>query len=462
MKTTKKAPRGRRAGASTQGGRVVEVRVGEDLTRINEHAAGIDIGSESHFVAVPPGSSPHPVREFGVFTRDLSAIGDWLEACGVRAVAMESTGVYWVPLYELLEQRGFEVKLVDARKVKNVSGRKTDVVDCQWLQQLESYGLLEGAYRPPDQIVVLRSYVRQREMLVRSAATHIQHMHKALQQMNLRLDTVVSDITGQTGMRIIKAIVGGERDVGRLGGMRDAHCKATADEIAASLVGNYRQEHLFELKQAVELFEIYREKIAECEAEMERYLESLTGGSDEEPPPLPGRKRQTMGFDVRGHAYTLVGVDLFRIKGLNAETVLRIVSEVGADLRAFPSEKHFASWLCLSPNRRVSGGKVLSSRTRASGSRAAAAFRQAAVSVQRSSSELGAYYRRMRARKGPASATTATAHKIARIYYSLVKHGREYEERSAEAYEARERERVIASLAKRAKGLGYELVERAA
>jgi transposase len=258
----------------------------------------------------------------------------------------------------VLEQRGFAVKLVDARKAKNVSGRKTDVVDCQWLQQLESYGLLEGAYRPADQIVVLRGYVRQREMLVRSAATHIQHMQKALQQMNLRLDNVVSDITGQTGMRILKAVLSGERDVAKLGAMRDARCHASADEIAASLVGNYRREHLFELKQAVELFEVYQGKIAECEAEIEAYLRSLPHEREDEPPPVPGgRKRQTMSFDVRSHAWKLTGVDLFRIKGLNSETVLRIVSEVGVELSAFPSEKHFASWLGLSPNRRISGAR---------------------------------------------------------------------------------------------------------
>ena len=287
---------------------------------------------------------------------------------------------------------------------------------------------------------------------------------KALQQMNLRLDTVVTDITGQTGMRILKAILGGERDVARLGAMRDAHCKATAEEIAQSLVGNYRQEHLFELKQAVELFEIYQEKIVECEAQVEKYLGELTQGRDDEPPPPePGRrKRETTSFNVREYAWKLTGVDLFRIKGLNSETVLRIVSEVAVDLSAFPSEKHFASWLCLSPNRRVSGGKVLSSRTQASSNRAAAAFRQAAVRVQRSNSELGAYFRRMKAKKGPASATTATAHKLARIYYGLVKNGRAYEERGAAAYEERERERVLANLQKRARGLGYELVARAA
>ena len=237
----------------TPSGRVVKVSNKDArLTRINEHAAGIDIGSESHFVAVPPDSCPDPVRQFGVFTKDLYAIADWLKECGVKTVAMESTGVYWVPLYEVLEERGFDVKLVDARKVKNVSGRKSDVMDCQWLQQLESYGLLQGAFRPADEIVILRGYMRQREMLVKSGSTHIQHMQKALQQMNLRLDNVVSDITGQTGMRILKGILKGERDARKLASMRDPHCKATEEVIAASLVGNYRQEHLFSLKQAVE------------------------------------------------------------------------------------------------------------------------------------------------------------------------------------------------------------------
>lgn len=414
-------------------------------------------------MAVPSGSTEHPVREFGVYTKDLYAIAEWLKECGVLSVAMESTGVYWVPLYEVLEERGFEVKLVDARKVKNVLGRKSDVLDCQWLQQLESYGLLQAAYRPPDEIVVLRSYVRQREMLVKSASTHIQHMQKALQQMNLRLDNVVTDITGQTGMRIIKAILSGERDVKKLGEMRDFRCHATAEEIGGALVGNYRQEHLFSLKQAVDLFEYYQEKIVECEAEMERYLESLPHVTEEEPPELPLKeKRNLLSFNVRDHAYKMLGVDLFRIRGLNSETVLRIVSEVGVDLSAFPTEKHFASWLCLSPNRRVSGGKVLSSRTNPTRNRATAAFLQAAVSVERSQSELGAYYRRKRSEKGPGCAATATAHKIARLYYSLVKNGSEYEEQSARAYEERERERAVSSLKKRAKSLGFELVAKAA
>jgi hypothetical protein len=305
--------------------------------------------------------------------------------------------------------------------------------------------------------------MRQREMLVKYASSHLLHIQKALQQMNLRLDNVVSDLSGQTGMRILKAILRGERDVEKLGAMRHPSCHASAEVIAQSLVGNYREEHLFALQQAVELFEFYQQKIKDCEAEMEKYLQRLPGKRDDEPPAGEGRhKRQSMSFNVRDHAWRLLGVDLFRIKGLGAETVLRIVSEVGMELGGFASEKHFTSWLSLSPNRRVSGGKVLSSRTKPNRNRAAQAFRQAAVSVGRSDSELGAYYRRMQARKGPASAVTATAHKLARIYYNLVKYGREYEEGSAQVYEEKQRERTVANLRKRAKGLGYELVAVAA
>jgi hypothetical protein len=304
--------------------------------------------------------------------------------------------------------------------------------------------------------------MRQREMLVKSAATHIQHMAKALQQMNLRLDNVVSDITGQTGMRILKAMLGGERNVEKLGLMRDPHCKASAEVIAQSLVGNYRQEHLFALKQAVELFEFYQQKIRECEEEIEAYLKKLPHKRDDEPPRLEGRpKRSREGFNVRDEAYKLLGVDLFRIKGLNAETVLRLVSEVGVDLGRFPTEKQFSSWLSLSPEKKKTGGKVLSSKTRSSRNRAAQAFRQAAVSLQASESELGGYFRRMKGRLGSAAAVTATAHELARIYYRLVKYGEEYVEEGARAYEEKHRQRVVSNLRKRARGLGYELVAAA-
>ncbi len=324
------------------------------LSPHNYHAAGIDIGADRHFVAVPLGSAPECVRRFGVFTSDLYALADWLTACGVTTVAMESTGVYWIPLFEVLEERGFDVRLVDARKVKNVSGRKSDVLDCQWIQQLHSYGLLHAAFRPTDEICVLRGYHRQREMLVKSAATHIQHMHKALQQMNLRLDNVVTDITGQTGMRIIRAILAGERDPHRLAQHRDYRCRTSAEVIAQSLIGNYRQEHLFALKQAVELYDFYRTKISECDTEIERYLTELPHQIEADPPPLEkGTKRHSVGFDVRTHLYKLTGVDLFQVKGLSAETLLTIYSEVGGDMSRWPSEKHFASWLCLCPGTNI-------------------------------------------------------------------------------------------------------------
>ena len=456
MKKSKRLPRKKKFSS----GRVVEVpsQSGE-LRRMSLHAAGIDIGAERHFVAVPPESAANPVREFGVFTKDLYAIADWLSECGVESVVMESTGVYWIPLFEVLEERGFDVRLADARKVKNVSGRKSDVIDCQWLQQLHSYGLLEGAFRPKDEICVLRGYMRQREMLVKCAAMHIQHMQKALQQMNVRLDNVVSDITGQTGMRILKAILAGERDVNELAALRNPLCHASEEVIAQSLVGNYRQEHLFALSQAVELFEFYQQKIIECEREIEKFLKTLARKRTDDPPPLPGReKKSRVCFNVRDEAYKLMGVDLFRINGLNAETVLRLMSEVGVDVSRFPTEKHFASWLCLSPARQVSGGKVLSSRTKKSNNRAAGAFRQAAVSMGRSNSELGAFFRRMKARLGPAKAVTATAHKIARLYYRLIKYGHEYADAGAAAYEERYKARLVSGLKKRARGLAYELV----
>ena len=431
----------------------------KDLDRINHHAAGIDVGSERHLVAVPPDNTEQCVREFGTFTPDLEALAQWLGECGVTSVALESTGVYWIPVYELLDAKGFEVKLVDARKARNVSGRKSDVLDCQWLQQLHSYGLLQGAFRPSDEIVVLRGYWRQRDMLVKYAASHIQHMQKALQQMNLRLDNVVTDISGQTGMAIINAILEGERDSHNLAHLRDPHCKSSEEEIAASLQGNYRAEHLLALKQAVELYEFYQTKIRECEKEIAEYLDTLPRQTDDDPPP-PGkqRKRHDVSFDVRGYCYKLIGIDLFRVSGLSADTILTLYSEVGIDMSHWPTEKHFSAWLCLSPGTKTSGRRVLSRKTRPTSNRAAAAFRQSAVSAGKSDTALGAFYRRIRARSGPAKAATATAHKIAKIYYHLLKHHEEYQASTAEAYDAQYRERTIRNLQKRAKRLGYQLL----
>ena len=348
------------------------------LTPYDPQAAAIDVGATSHWVAVPPEGRPESVREFGVFTAQLYQIAEWLKECGVKRVALESTGVYWIPLFEVLEEKGLEVRLVDARKVKNVSGRKSDLLDCQWLRQLHSYGLLAGAFRPANEILPLRAYLRQRQMLVRYAAKHIQPMQKALQQMNVRLDNVVTDLTGLTGRRIIKAILAGEREARKLvAENRHGGCHTSAEVMMQSLVGNYRAEHLFALKQAVELYEEYGAKITACETAIEAYLQTLEPVTQQEVPDNPGsrgtKKAAEFSFDVRTQMYGQVGVDLFRVPGFNEETVLRLLSETGRDLTRWPSEKHFASWLSVCPGTKKSGGKVLSSRTQPNRNRAAQA-----------------------------------------------------------------------------------------
>ena len=357
------------------------------LTPYDPQAAAIDVGATSHWVAVSPEACAESVREFGVFTADLYAIAAWLKECQVKRVALESTGVYWIPLFEVLEEKGLEVRLVDARKVKNVSGRKSDLLDCQWLRQLHSYGLLAGAFRPAQEILPLRAYLRQRQMLVEYAAKHIQHMQKALQQMNVRLDNVVTDITGLTGMRIIKAILAGERDPKKLvEDNRHGGCHTSAEVMMQSLVGNFRAEHLFALQQAVELYEEYRTRITACETAIEAYLATLAPVTEEpmpEPPAGGGgtKKKAEFAFEVRAEMYRQVGVDLFRLPGFNEETVLRMLAETGRDLTRWPSEKHFTSWLSVCPGTKKSGGKVLSSRTQPNRNRAAEALRRAAVSA---------------------------------------------------------------------------------
>jgi transposase len=432
------------------------------LRHVNLNAAGIDIGATSHFVAVPEGRDTVSVREFATFTSDLHALADWLEACGVDTVVMESTGVYWIPVFELLEARGFEVLLVDARKVKNVSGRKSDVLDCQWLQQLHTFGLLQAAFRPADEIIVLRSYLRQRAMLIQGATTHIQHMQKALQQMNLLLQHVVSDITGVTGMAIIRAILAGERDPQVLAQHRDPRCKNSPEVIAKSLVGNYRAEHLFALAQAVALYDTYQAQLVACDERIEAYLASLDKVT-EEPAPPPAKRRQTPKgnqprFDARTYLYQVTGVDLTTIDGIEAGSALSLLAEIGTDMGRFKSANHFVSWLGLCPGTKVSGGKRLSSKTKPTASRAATILRVAAGSLYQSQSALGAYYRRMAARIGKPQAITATAHKLARIVYSMLKHGSAYVDAGQDYYERQYRERVIHNLTLRAKALGLELV----
>jgi transposase len=430
---------------------------------VHPDAAAIDIGATMHMAAVSPDCSAEPVRSFGTFTDDLDRLADWFAECGVRTVVMESTGVYWIPMFELLDARGFEVFLVNARDAKHVPGRKTDVSDAQWLQRLHSYGLLRASFRPKGEIAQLRAYLRQRERLLEYAASHIQHMQKALTEMNVQLHHVVTDITGATGMRIIRAIVGGERDPTALAAMRDARCHASVETIGKALTGNYRTEHLFALEQAMALYDVYQGKASECDIRIKVVLGALGAGRDRGAATLPAprtrakRQPNALDFDVRAALFAVLGKDLTQIHGMGPYLALKLVSECGDDLSAWPSAKHFTSWLCLAPCNKISGGKVLSSRTRRSGNRAAALLRLAAVTVGRTETALGAFYRRLSARIGKSKAVTATARKLAVLFYNAVRYGMEYVDPGASAYEERYKARVINGLQRRAKIFGFTL-----
>jgi transposase len=434
------------------------------IETVNIGAAAVDIGSREHMAAVNPDVTDAPVRAFGTFTHDLHDLAYWFKSHGVTSVAMESTGVYWIPAYEILEQHGFEVILVNARYAKNVPGRKTDVSDASWLRQLHSYGLLRGSFRPTAEIATLRAYLRQRERLVEYAAAHIQHMQKALMEMNLQLHHVVSDITGVTGMKIIRAIVAGERDLDVLAAYRDVRCKASTETIKAALNGNDRPEHIFGLTQSLELYDFYQAKLLECDRHLEATLAALGAVTEHDPSGLPRPRTKTKqvstpSFDVRAALFGVLGVDLTQIHGMGPSLSLKLVGECGTDLRAWPSAKHFTSWLCLAPGNKISGGKVLSSRTRRSSSRAAALLRLAAVTIGRSDTALGAFYRRLAARAGKAKAVTATARKIAVLFYNTLRHGMTYKDPGAAHYEERYRNRVLGNLKRRAKSFGYDLQE---
>ncbi len=432
-----------------------------EFKQINFNAAGIDIGAETHYVAVPDGRDPNgqDIRHFGTFTSDLYAIADWLQQCQIDTVAMESTGVYWIPLFEILESKGFDVKLVNPRFIKNVPGRKTDVVDCQWIRQLHSYGLLKGSFRPEDQICVLRSYLRQRALLVSYASHHIQHIQKALEQMNIKLNRVIRDITGDTGMKIIRAILAGERKPKKLAQLRNSRCKNDVKTIAKALHGNWRSEHLFALQQSVELFDFYQKQIADCDFKIEQHLFNFEDRSNGEPLDKSRKAtgRNKLSFDARTHLFQMTGVDLTKVDGLDSLTVLKIISEIGLDMSRWPTVKHFASWLGLSPGSKISGGKVLSSKTKKCANRAAHYLRLAAYSLHSSKSAIGAFFRRKKAHLGPAKAITATAHKLARIIYNMLKNGTEYKDVGQDYYEQRYKNRVLQNLKRRAKQFGYEL-----
>lgn len=435
------------------------------MALVHPNAAAIDIGSTMHMAAVGADRASDPVRNFGTFTADLHRLADWFAECGVTTIVMESTSVYWIPIYELLDERGFEVFLVNARDAKHVPGRKTDVSDAQWLQRLHSHGLLRASFRPKGEIIELRAYLRQRERLLDTAASQIQHMQKAMTEMNLQLHHVVSDVTGMTGMRILRAIIAGERNPAVLASMRDRRCHSSTEVIEKALTGHYRPEHLFVLEQALALYDVYQQKVSACDVQIESVLKRLSSVREHKdvradgsgPPRRKSRQSNGLAFDVGEALHRLLGKDLTRIDGIGPYLALKLVSECGDDLSAWPSAKHFTSWLCLAPSNKISGGKILSSRTRRSGSRAASLLRLAAVAIGRTETALGAFYRRLSARVGKAKAITATARKIAVLFYNALRHGMDYVDPGASYYETRYRERVLKNLRRRAKAFGFAL-----
>jgi len=416
---------------------------------VNPDAGGIDVGSREHYVAVPPDRCEETVRVFGCTTPALMELAAWLKTCGVKTVAMESTGVYWVPVAQVLEGEGIVVHLVNAGHVKNVPGRKSDVIDCQWLQEMHTFGLLRGAHRPAKEVAVLRGYWRHRETLVEEVSRQILRMQKALEQMNLQLHKVLSDVSGVSGMAIIRAILAGERDGRRLATLANYRVKSTPDELAAALTGEWREEQLFILRQSVELYETFQEKITVCEGQVEAYLKRMTPKTalrQPEPSPRKAARRNSKNapdFDLHGMQVRLAGVDLTLIDGIDVLTAQVIYSEIGFDISAFPSEKNFSSWLGLCPNNKITGGKVKSSRTKSVASRVATALRQAAFTLHHSRSWLGAFYRKMRTRLGPAGAITASAHKLAVQVYRMLKYGGSYDDKGHEAFEKNEKEREM-------------------
>ena len=432
------------------------------LRVVNPDCAGIDIGKDRHFVAVDPARTSDPVRAFGGFTCDLQAMADWLSSCGVTKVAMESTSVYWIPVYEVLERAGFEVLLVPPRMTKQIAGRKSDVLDCQWIWQLLSYGLLRGAFRPGDAVCPLRSYVRQMKRLTEDRSRCVQHMQKALTEMNVRLDSVIADITGQTGMKILRAIVDGERDPQRLASFRHRRIKASADTIAASLEGTWREEHLFALEQAVQRYDFLDRQIEDCEARIAERIDDLTppdgpGGGDASHETL--RAVGPMTDKALTVALTaMMGTDLTAIPTIGPGTALTIASEIGPDFSAFPSAQHFCSWLGVAPGTRISGGKPLPGRTHKVVNPVGQALRMAAMSARRSQTFIGAKHRARLARKDTPVAITATARELACLIYLIVTRGEQYVEKGMQAYEKRRIDRTLTNLQRKARTLGYQLI----
>lgn len=432
----------------------------EHFDVINPDAGGIDVGSEQMFVAVPADRDPEPVRVFAAYTDDLHGLADWLVQCKIKSVAMESTGLYWVPLFQILESRGIQVCLVNARHVKNLPGRKTDIIDCQWLQKLHMFGLLNASFRPPDEICVLRSFIRQRDTLIIDSGRHVQHMQKALTQMNVLVHKAVSDITGKTGMTIIQAILNGQRDPQVLASHRDRRCKKDEQEIAKALTGDYRYEHLFVLKQAYDSWCHARQQLLEIDHEIEKVLGSFDRHSQEtlSKKKKSKPKQNEVHFDLTNYLYQITGVDLTEIYGIESLTAMTIVSEIGTDVSPWRTSRHFCSWLGLCPNNKISGGKILGVRTRRVANRVAKALRLAAKSLQRSQNILGACFRRMSYKLGYQEAVTAIAHKLARIIYAMLKYKRQFDPRVLDFKNEFSEAKKLRSIKQMARSIGYQLV----
>ena len=441
-----------------------EARPFAGMSQVHPNAAGIDIGAHEIMVCVSETDATQIVRAFGSYTVDLQTIGKWLGERGVITVAMESTGVYWIPLFEELERCGFHCHLISSRSLRRVPGRKSDVVDCQWIQTLHAYGLLESSFRPEADLVALRTLLRHRAQLIQHRAPHILHMQKALLQMNIQLSQVLSDMTGDTGLKIIRAIINGERDPYKLAGLRNYRCKKDEQEIAKALTGTWRTEHLFILGQSLEFYDFYTEQIENCDEEIERTYGLVRPDWEEEEGQMSIKKQSRshsknapQDVDVRRHLKRICGVDLTAVHGISASLAQTIVIEVGTDMSKFPNEKHFCSWLGLAPKNEISGGKLLKSRTIKTRNRAGQAFRLAAGSVMRADCAFGAFYRRQKGRLGPAQAAVATAHRMARVVYRMLKYKVEYEPLSVAEYEKHYREQQIKYLEKKAAKFGFQL-----
>lgn len=439
------------------------------LDVVHPHAAGIDIGNESHYVAVPPSRDCQPVRRFGCTTAELKIMAEWLKQCGIRTVAMQSTGVYWIAVFDILEEAGFEVYLVNARETKNLPGRKTDVQESQWLMKLHTYGLLRNSFRPSREIRQLRTYWRQRQDLVRSGGRHIQRMQKVLTQMNIQLANVISDISGLTGQTIIKAILAGERDPQKLAAYRHARVEASEEEIAQSLEGNWQDDLLFVLQQEQSGYEFCQKQMAECDRQLAQCLAGLEDRSQGATLPQETRKnriRKKKGnkpqFDLRAELFRMSGTDLSQIDSVDVMTAMTILSEVGWDMSKWKTENNFVSWLKLCPDNKVSGNKVIGKGRMPTNNRATSALKIAASNLRLSDTYLGAQFRRLRSRLGAPVATKAMAAKLARLIYRMLRYGMKYVDQGAEFYEAQHRQQQVGYLKRKAAKLGLQVIEAVA